>query len=519
MEALKKIKQNSKREWKLAFFSVLICGLLVHFKVFAGDFPNHDGLSSMYFDQNMITSGRWFLMIACGISSYFTLPWLIGIFSLIFLGIGAAALVDFLEIKDDISVVLISCLLVSFPALASTYAYIFTADGYMMALGLVLLAVAVTAKNKWGFIPGGICLAFSMGTYQSYLSFAILLSMYGCIMIMLTERSMKDKLSDMLHYLYMGVLGVGLYYLLLQVLLKCQGKVLDTYQGINGMALSGGKSIPQMLVRIYQDFLAFTVHGNVLYNNMLSFLAMVLLGVGLLVLFVRLAVQKGYWKKWYFYSIFALFLITVPVAANVILIISPDVTYHLLMRYQWVLVPVLMYAFCVRYGFLHSEIIGLKKNRMALGMQWAICLAMLVLVIHYGVTDNIAYFNLEKKYEKTYAYCLRLVDRMEQTEGYYMGMPVAMVGVQGSDVMPETDITGAVTSNMIGMTGDYLVYTDNNYQAFMKHYLGVTMNLVSDEEMERIYHTEEYRALSSFPETGSMKVVDGVLYIKTENDH
>ena len=150
-------------------------------------------------------------------------------------------------------------------------------------------------------------------------------------------------------------------------------------------------------------------------------------------------------------------------------------------------------------------------------MQWLACLSMLILVIHYGVTDNIAYFNLEKKYEKTYAYCLRLVDRMEQTEGYYTGIPVAMVGVQGSDVMPETDITGDVTSNMIGMTGDYLVYTDTNYQAFLKNYLGVTINLVPDEEMERIYHSEEYRALNSFPGEGSMKVVDGVLYIKTEN--
>ena len=73
-----------------------------------------------------------------------------------------------------------------------------------------------------------------------------------------------------------------------------------------------------------------------------------------------------------------------------------------------------------------------------------------------------------------------------------------------------------MTSNMIGMTGDYLVYTDTNYQAFMKHYLGVTMNLVPDEEMERIYTTEEYRALNSFPQENSMKVVDGVLYIKTE---
>ena len=516
-EALKKIKKNIKREWKLAFFSVLICGLVVHFKVFAGDFPNHDGLSSMYFDQNMITSGRWFLMIACGISSYFTLPWLIGIFSLIFLGIGCAALIDFLEIKDDISVVLTSCMLVVFPALSSTYAYIFTADGYMMALGLVFLAVAFTGKRKWGFLPGAVCLAFSMGTYQSYLAFAILLSIYGCIMILMTDQSFRDKLSQMLHYLYMGILGVGLYYLLLQVLLKIQGKVLDTYQGINNMASAGGSSVSGMLSQIYRDFLAFTVRGNVLYNNMLSFLALALLGLVFIVLFIRLAMQRGYWKKWYFYGILLLVLLFVPIAANVILIISPEVTYHLLMRYQWVLLPILLYAFCVRYGFLQTEIMGIKKNRGIVTLQWLACLSMLILVIHYGVTDNIAYFNLEKKYEKTYAYCLRLVDRMEQTEGYYTGIPVAMVGVQGSDVMPETDITGDVTSNMIGMTGDYLVYTDTNYQAFLKNYLGVTINLVPDEEMERIYHSEEYRALNSFPGEGSMKVVDGVLYIKTEN--
>ena len=69
---------------------------------------------------------------------------------------------------------------------------------------------------------------------------------------------------------------------------------------------------------------------------------------------------------------------------------------------------------------------------------------------------------------------------------------------------------------MIGMSGDYLIYTDTNYQAFMKHYLGVTINLVPDEEMERIYGTKEYQELKSFPEENSMKVVDGILYIKTE---
>ena len=86
------LRGNIRKEWKTAFWTVFILGLLIHFPVIAGDFPNHDGLASMYFDQNMITSGRWFLTVACGFSSYFTLPWLIGILGLCFLSCGAAAL-------------------------------------------------------------------------------------------------------------------------------------------------------------------------------------------------------------------------------------------------------------------------------------------------------------------------------------------------------------------------------------------------------------------------------------------
>lgn len=530
MEVWNELKANMRKEWKTAFFTVVILGLIIHFPVMAGDYPNHDGLSSMYFDQNMITSGRWFLTVACGLSSYFALPWLTGLFSLFFLGIGAAALTYFLELKNEWGIILVSGLLVSFPALASTYAYMFTADGYMLALCLVFFAVALTKKGDLGFLPGGICLAFSMGIYQSYLSFAILLSMYGTLTVLLGEGSVKKKVRNILHYLYMGLIGAGLYYGILQILLKIQGKELDTYQGISGMAAGGTLSLTEKLQQLYSDFFAFTARGNVLYNNMISFLAIGLLGLISLALFVRLVIRRGYLKKWYFYGILLSAVFLLPAAFNVILLVSPQVTYHLLMRYQWCLLPILLFAFGLRFGFGQTELSGqfsplhrrdpeiLKKPSVICNiiLQWAVAACVSILVINYGVTDNIAYSNLQKKYEKTYAYCLRLADRMEQTEGYYTGMPVAMVGVQNRENLPQTDITGAVTENMIGMTGDYLVYTDTNYQAFMKHYLGITINLVSDEEMERIYRTKEYEALESFPGRDSMKVVDGILYIKTE---
>ena len=62
----KKVYNAIKGKWKLAFFSAVCMGLLIHMPVMLSDIPNHDGLDSMHFDQNMITSGRWLLSVACG---------------------------------------------------------------------------------------------------------------------------------------------------------------------------------------------------------------------------------------------------------------------------------------------------------------------------------------------------------------------------------------------------------------------------------------------------------------------
>lgn len=137
-----------KKEWKIAFFSAFLIGMMIHMPVLLSDIPNHDGLDSMYFDQNMITSGRWFLMAACGFSSFYTIPWLIGVLGLLFLSLAAAALTELLEIRRTWAVVLTGGLLVSFPALASTFAYVFTMDGYMLALLLAVLAVLFISESS-----------------------------------------------------------------------------------------------------------------------------------------------------------------------------------------------------------------------------------------------------------------------------------------------------------------------------------------------------------------------------------
>ncbi|WP_276947948.1 glucosyltransferase domain-containing protein [Acetatifactor muris] len=512
-QAFRTIYGKIRGEWKVAFLACLITGLIVHMPVLLSDIPNHDGLDSMYFDQNMITSGRWFLTVACGISSYYTLPWVIGLLGLLYLSCGAAVICEILEVRKKWAAGVCGGLLAAFPALASTFAYVFTLDGYMLALLLAVLSVLLTKKYRTGFLPGALCLAFSMGIYQGYLSFAMLLSIFAILMLFASKEEAGGafgKMRTSLRYLWMGIVGAALYYGILQVLLKLQGKKLADYQGIGEMT-SGAASVGgffSTIKEMYLDFFRFSLKGNVLFQNFFSVTACILLAItaGLAVLF--LFRKRKDWKNPLFFAIIGLAVAVLPLLTNIVLLISPSVTYHLLMRYQWILYVI---------GAVALVSGSCDDSNFCIWMEWTAFLGAFVLTFCYCITDNIAYSNLQKRYEKTYAYCIRLLDRIEQTEGYYAGIPVAMVGVVGDESFPATDITLPVTYNMIGMNGDVLLYTGKNYEIFIRNYLGATLNILPPEAMEEVYYSQEYIAMDSFPGENSIRIIDDVMYVKTEN--
>lgn len=524
-ETINKIKQNINPAKRSAFISVIIFGIVAHLTVMVSDWPNHDGVASIYFDQNMITSGRWFLTVACGLSTYFTLPWIIGLLSLIYIGIAAMLIVDITEVENSLSAILIGGMLATFPALASTFAYVFTMDGYMIGLMLAVGAVAVTKNYRFGWIAGAFMLAFSMGTYQAYLPFAVILCMYGVILVETSAKTIKEKIFASLRFLYMGVCGAGLYYVILQVLLKIQGKELDTYQGINGLESGVQKSgIINTIKYMYVDFAKFTIKSKVLTSNIYSVIAIGLLLVVLVYAFIYACKQNKWYKSVWMYITIVIFILALPLATNIVLLVSPEVNYHLIMRYQWVLMVILPVAFADRFTNVFAvkskstaaEKISFGEKTKAL-MSWLLLVSGAVLVLSYILLDNVGYSNLSKKYERTYAYCERLLSRIEQTEGYYQGIPIAMIGVVSTDQYPGVDVTVGVTDNMIGMYGDYLLYKNTDYELFMENYLGASLNLLSGDIIAEIYYSKEYMEMHSFPAEDSIKIVNGIMYIKTEN--
>lgn len=503
-----------EEQYKIPFISALVIGLLTHIVMIVNKYPNVDSMTNFYFDQNMITSGRWFLVVACGISSFYDLNFVNGFLAIIFLAISSVYVTRFFDVKKKSVMILIPAIMMTFPAVAATMSYMYTVDGYMLGLLMSILAVYTAKKRKFGFIGGAFLLAFSMGTYQAYISVAILMCLFDIFLGILEKEDIFDVWNRGFKYIIMGVAGGAMYYIILRILLVIEHKELDTYQGINQMGKIPLSSIPDRMFSVFYDFGAFALRGRVFVNNIYTMIIVCVIISAAFAAIVLLFIKKEAYKKWYSYLLSILIFVLTPVGCNIMLLMSPGVEYHLLMRMQWEFFLILALVIFERVFAAYET----QKDKMKFIRAVAVVLVAL-LCYNFFLIDNIAYFNLQQRYEKTYAYCVRLLDRIEQTDGYYTGMPVCLVGRVSKENFPSTDITFDVTGKLRGVGGVdevFLLYKGEQYREFMKNYLGATVNIMEGDAVEDMYYSEEYSTMTSFPDKGSVKIVNGVMFIKLE---
>ena len=170
------LSRRFRPEWRLVFFSAFGFGLLAHFYKMANWLPNWDSLVFRYDAQQMLQYGRYFLSLACGLSSYYDLPWLNLLLGLLFLAGSTVCVAALLHLKKPVALVLTGALIAVFPTVTSTFAYEYVADGYCLAMLAACLSALLLTRPGWrSFFAGAACLWFSVGIYQAYLTVTITL--------------------------------------------------------------------------------------------------------------------------------------------------------------------------------------------------------------------------------------------------------------------------------------------------------------------------------------------------------
>lgn len=178
----------------------------------------------------------------------------------------------------------------------------------------------------------------------------------------------------------------------------------------------------------------------------------------------------------------------------------------MLMRHAWCLLFIGVVVFYEKGAPLCRE----AGRRL---LEWASFTALFLVIWNYILLSNIAYFNMNFRYEKTYALCIKIMDRIEQSEEYDKDRPIAFIGNYSKTYKMEA--TENLLGPMTGMKGPRVFGgTSRAYLPFFQNCLGEDITVVTPEEEEALRATPEFQEMPRFPHDGSIRVINGVTVVK-----
>lgn len=493
-----------QKQYKLAFFVTFCIGLIVHMYMFTNKLPNHDYVYNIHGDQFTwpLSLGRWFLNVPSSLSSYFSLPWVNGVLSLLYLAIAAGILISVLELQNRIPVLLCCALLVSYPALTDTIGYMFTVDGYMFGFLLSVLAVWFFEKKKNipGFMGYAICLALTVAIYQAYLSVSIYLILIRLILDIFEQKyGNKELLQKGGIALLGGALGMLLFYVGLMLMMAYHKVGFADYMGMDEAGVMGFGTMLSTLIR---DTLSF---GEMFIGGNSDFTAYELLNVVFAVAFIAAYMMivvktKLYRRKLQLILLLVASALFIPMA-YLWDFISREVVYRFLMLYCLVLLYMLLVKLVDQY------ISGWFSN--------AVMVLMVGMILNFTLIDNIAYYNLELCWEQTYATAIQMEDRITSMEDYDATAPLF---VSGTIQAQEREWLQERIPYMIGTNDVNLMRNQAFVVKIMEIDLGHTFEQAGTNDIERVMATQEYAMMGCWPEADSVRMIDGVIVVKLSEE-
>jgi hypothetical protein len=444
-------------------------------------------------------------------------PFLIGLFSLTFLALALCLMVDLLKIKS-LTVIAVLCGIFATAASVSlaNATYISWTDIFMLAFLANVLSVFFQRRYKYGFFPGALMVAVSLALYQSFFEVAAVLSLILLIKDCLDGLPAKSILVRGVKALASLLIGLALYYICLQVVVSRVNIDLSaTYNGIANVGDYSGKSIPRLLVKTYL-FPFRSIASPLTFHPVLS----AVVNIGMLVLaaaaLVRTCLRKKPAKLNVLFLI--LFVLLIPLGMNAVYFISKEMK-HALMTYSFCFFYV--FAFVpLEYG---ADATTLQRNpdsrsgtRTPRNFVRIIMVAATgILILNNIVYANQLYLKKELEYQATLSTMTRIVDRIEQADGYILQeTPVAIIGSLNESVLA-VERPGFTFQDALGMELTYSVTYPDTYNAYFSDILGYPINLVADREQIAGYENlAQVQSMPAFPASGCCAMLDGVLIVK-----
>ncbi len=511
------------REQRKAFILTVFLGMLTHMYAFTNMIINHDCVNSILereSTEHYIGLGRWAILPFLKISSTPVLPWVIGALSILYMAFAAAMLVSIWELHSDIAIGLNSAVLVTFPVVASTFCYMYTADAYFAAFAMAVIYVYAMLKwEKPAFFPSCLLMVVVCAIYQPYWCFgAVLLA----ATIFINYVSGKTGFVEFVKQGIVGcinlALSLGVYYLITRIIQRISGIGFSSYQDMDKLGqFNSLKEIYWYGRAAYYQFLAFFFRdGGFTGDWRQNGLHIIILAGVVLLITVSYYRNK---RKWYEQIIFWGIVAMIPVAVNNLSVISRN--------RLW---PVSMIAFEVPYflAVICCEHFGFFRwKRVEKAILGICCIALVCIVYLNYLTTNRIYARMNLAYEATYSWMTKMTMRLEECPGYDHNVPVAFINESDIETknmlkqvrifavdFPEEMEIFADLDGMRDVDSRTMIRNELDVTDFCLAFLGFRLETLPNEERIQLYENEEVKQMPVYPAEGSVQKIDGQVVVK-----
>lgn len=443
-------------------------------------------------------------------------PFIVGVLSYGYMVGSVYGVASLLDLKAKTSLFLLAGLMcgsLAFIALDATYSH--TADVYMLALMLNIAAAWLCLRGRRrvpSVLAAAVLLVISTGLYQAYLQVFTALTMVWALLRLLKtdDRAIPEAAARCAQSFLALMLAMALFFVGYYVVMAVTGvEAVSKANSIGGMKVLSGAALVDMVKTTWKMPLRQLgrLQGRIApLARMLT--AVVLMTGAAATIFTARRSRVSAWQA----LGMAVLALLLPFGMNWICLFCSGAV-HDLMMYAYIVPLLAALAANERAWNLALANKGKQIGKKTRAAACVLPLAVLTLLFDRGIYANQMYLKKDLEYDTTLSVMTRVVDRIEQVEGYIPGeTPVEFLGDIQRSKLAMTRPAFAHLGSLTGTEENYAITYGDTFWMYLEDVMGYPIKRfreTKNEEQERV--TDD---MPCFPDKDSVQMVDGVVFVK-----
>ena len=506
---IRKLK-NDKR-FTLILISSFIWGILAHGLAMFNKYSYHDDVP--HFNGVGVTYelGRWFLALSGKLASFFfgsknySSPVFEGMLTIAAIAMMTYIICLRLKIEDKILIVALTSVMVCFPAVTNIFGYIYTAPYYYIG-ALMGVIGAYLFYNRKSVLTGIACatlMALSVGIYQSNIPVNLM------VLLLFMLDDVYDSDMNRRQYFTLAFENIAIcigfmaeYFGANALALKITHLALYDYKAVSSFGMTSLTDYFRRIFTAYKRFIKPADYIN--YNNVSAnmypwnakyvHMMIVLIVLILIVIMMRsFAVPKA--------RQIGLITVISPLFAYFIYVMVSEEDAHGGMTFGEVFT-----FFLAAYVVERMR----ERGRGAYILSVTVTVLMLILGIMFARYANVCYLKADLMQAEAVNYYNRLISRIQSTDGYTVNTPVMYIGGRSKN---DEGFSGNSRFDPIYLPPyqNNSIINDFSWEETMELWCGFSPVKAGSDD---VVSTDVIDEMPSYPDDGSIRVVDGVLVVK-----